>query len=88
LNSSIIKGSPARVIAYFQTVRRVFALFFSFFLQFLLEPVGVLAADAAGDFVGFPAFQLKRTPSSVLFDRMFSTLFAVHRVFPGQVLAL
>lgn len=55
---------------------------------FLLEPVGVLAADAAGDFVGFPAFQLKRTPSSVLFDRMFSTLFAVHRVFPGQVLAL
>jgi len=82
LNSSIIKGSPARVIAYFQTVRRVFALFF------LLEPVGVLAADAAGDFVGFPAFQLKRTPSSVLFDRMFSTLFAVHRVFPGQVLAL
>lgn len=41
----------------------------------------MLAADAAaGDFVGFPAFQLKQTRSSVLFDRMFSTLFAVHRV--------
>jgi len=57
-----LKEAPARVVAYFQTVRCVFALF----LQLLFSPAGAVAADAsAGDLLGFPAFQFKQTPCSV-----------------------
>jgi len=57
-----LKEAPARVVAYFQAVRCVFALF----LQLLFSPAGAVAADAsAGDLLGFPAFQFKQTPCSV-----------------------
>lgn len=62
--SSIFEGSPAHVVAYFQIVRRVFPLCCHNCI-FCWSSWWLSADPAAGDLVGFPAFQIKQTPCSV-----------------------
>jgi len=78
-----LKEAPARVVAYFQTVRCVFALF----LQLLFSPAGAVAADAsAGDLLGFGLPVQTNTVFCLI--ECFQLLFAVRHVFPGQVQVL
>jgi len=73
-----LKEAPARVVAYFQTVRCVFALFCSFYSRKLEQWLQMLLPVICSAFR--PSSSNKHR---VLFDRMFSTFIRRSPRFSG-----